>query len=158
MDKKDIISVQNNNFPEYEDIRKAIIEAKEKVVTTVNAAMVAAYWLIGKQLYEAQNSVDSTYGKKLIQYASEQLQKEFGAGFTERNLRNMRQFYECFPNWHSVSAELSWTHYRLLIRIKEQEKRDYYVKECVDCAWSVRQLERQINSFYDSRVKRYVLT
>ena len=152
LDKKDIISVQNNNFPEYEDIRKAIIEAKEKVVTTVNAAMVAAYWLIGKQLYEAQNSVDSTYGKKLIQYASEQLQKEFGAGFTERNLRNMRQFYECFPNWHSVSAELSWTHYRLLIRIKEQEKRDYYVKECVDCAWSVRQLERQINSFYYERI------
>ena len=152
LDKKDIISVQNNNFPEYEDIRKAILEAKEKVVTTVNAAMVAAYWLIGKQLYEAQNSVDSTYGKKLIQYASEQLQKEFGAGFTERNLRNMRQFYECFPNWHSVSAELSWTHYRLLIRIKEQEKRDYYVKECVDCAWSVRQLERQINSFYYERI------
>ena len=152
LDKKDIISVQNNNFPEYKDIRKAILEAKEKVVTTVNAAMVAAYWLIGKQLYEAQNNVDSTYGKKLIQYASEQLQKEFGAGFTERNLRNMRQFYECFPNWHSVSAELSWTHYRLLIRIKEQEKRDYNVKECVDCAWSVRQLERQINSFYYERI------
>ncbi|MBQ2887089.1 MAG: DUF1016 domain-containing protein, partial [Alphaproteobacteria bacterium] len=54
--------------------------------------------------------------------------------------------------WHSVSAELSWTHYRLLIRIKEQEKRDYYVKECVDCAWSVRQLERQINSFYYERI------
>lgn len=152
LDKKDIISVQNNNFPEYEDIRKAILEAKEKVVTTVNAAMVAAYWLIGKQLFEAQNSVDSTYGKKLIQYASEQLQKEFGAGFTERNLRNMRQFYECFPIWHSVNAKLSWTHYRLLIRIKEQKKRDYYVKECVDCAWSVRQLERQINSFYYERI------
>ena len=148
--------IKNLSYKELEnlssDIRKAIIEAKEKVVTTVNAAMVAAYWLIGKQLYEAQNSVDSTYGKKLIQYASEQLQKEFGAGFTERNLRNMRQFYECFPNWHSVSAELSWTHYRLLIRIKEQEKRDYYVKECVDCAWSVRQLERQINSFYYERI------
>ena len=140
LDKKDMVSVQNNSFPEYQDIRKAILEAKDKVVITVNAAMVTAYWLIGKQLFEAQNSVDSTYGKKLIQYASEQLQKEFGAGFTERNLRNMRQFYECFPNWHSVSAELSWTHYRLLIRIKEQEKRDYYVKECVDCAWSVRQL------------------
>lgn len=53
LDRKDIISVQNNNFPEYEDIRKAILEAKEKVVTTVNAVMVAAYWLIGKQLYEA---------------------------------------------------------------------------------------------------------
>ena len=152
LDKNKVIMVQNSSFPEYEDIRKAILEAKEKVVTTVNATMVAAYWLIGKQLYEAQNSGGSTYGKRLIQYASEQLQKEFGAGFTERNLRNMRQFYACFPNWHSVSAELSWTHYRLLIRIKEQEKREFYVKECTDCSWSVRQLERQINSFYYERI------
>ena len=152
LNKKDIDSVKYYNYPEYEDIRKAILEAKEKVVTTVNTTMVAAYWLIGKRLYEAQNSVGSTYGKKLIQYASEQLQKEFGAGFTERNLRNMRQFYECFPNWHSLSANLSWTHYRLLLRIKEQEKREYYQKECVACAWSVRQLERQINSFYYERI------
>ena len=143
---------QNNIFPEYEDIRKAIIEAKEKVVTTVNAAMVAAYWLIGKRLVESQKSMGSIYGKSLMKYTAEQLQQEFGAGFTERNLRNMRQFYECFPNWHSVSAELSWTHYRLLIRIKEQDKRDYYARECRDCAWSVRQLERQINSFYYERI------
>lgn len=54
--------------------------------------------------------------------------------------------------WHTVCAELSWSHYRLLIRIKEQEKRQYYQKECIDCAWSVRQLERQINSFYYERI------
>lgn len=152
LDKKELVTIQDNKFLEYGDIRKAIIEAKEKVATTVNAAMVVAYWTIGKQLYEAQKSVNSTYGKKLMKYASEQLQQEFGAGFTERNLRNMRQFYECFPKWHTVCAELSWSHYRLLIRIKEQEKREYYQKECVDCAWSVRQLERQINSFYYERI------
>lgn len=152
MGKKDIFAVSNGEFPEYDEIRKAILEAREKVAVTVNAAMVAAYWMIGKQLYEAQNSVDSTYGKNLIKYASEKLQNEFGAGFTERNLRNMRQFYECFPKWHTVCAELSWSHYRLLIRIKELEKRQYYMKECAECAWSVRQLERQINSFYYERI------
>lgn len=152
LSKKDIVAVSNGEFPEYDEIRKTILEAREKVAVTVNAAMVAAYWMIGKQLYEAQNSVNSTYGKKLIKYSSEKLQNEFGVGFTERNLRNMRQFYECFPKWHTVCAELSWSHYRLLIRIKESEKRQYYMKECAECAWSVRQLERQINSFYYERI------
>lgn len=88
----------------------------------------------------------------MIKYASMQLQKEFGSGFDERNLRNMRQFYEVFPKWNTVCSELSWSHYRLIMRIKEQEKREYYVRECVECAWSVRQLERQINSFYYERI------
>lgn len=139
-------------FPEFEDIRKAILEAREKVATTANVAMVAAYWVVGKRLYDAQAATGSIYGKQLIKYASMQLQEEFGNGFDERNLRNMRQFYEAFPKWNTVCSELSWSHYRLLMRIKEQEKKDYYVKECAECAWSVRQLERQINSFYYERI------
>ncbi|MCM1104745.1 MAG: PDDEXK nuclease domain-containing protein [Clostridium sp.] len=139
-------------FPEFDDIRKAVLEAREKVATTVNAAMVAAYWTVGKRLYDVQVSTGSIYGKKLIKYTSKQLQEEFGKGFDERNLRNMRQFYEAFPKWNTVCSELSWSHYRLLMRIEDQEKRAYYVKECVECAWSVRQLERQINSFYYERI------
>lgn len=146
--------IKNNveKFPEFEDIRKAILEAREKVTATVNIAMVAAYWNVGKRLYDAQIAADSIYGKQLIKYASIQLQKEFGSGFDERNLRNMRQFYEVFPKWNTVCSELSWSHYRLLMRIKELEKREYYIRECVECAWSVRQLERQINSFYYERI------
>lgn len=144
--------VQNDRFPEYDEIRKTIIEAKEKVVTTVNAAMVAAYWHIGKNIFESQKSMGSSYGKQLIKYTSEKLQREFGTGFDERNLRMMRQFYEAYPNWNAVRSELSWTHYRLLMRIKDTDKRNYYMKECIDCAWSSRQLERQINSFYYERI------
>ena len=116
------------------------MEAREKVATTVNFAMVAAYWAIGKQLYEAMSATGSVYGKQLIKFVSEKLSEEFGQGFDERNLRFMRQFYEVYPKWDTVCSELSWSHYRLLMRIKEQEKREYYQKECIACAWSVRQL------------------
>lgn len=151
-DKNELISSDMNNFPEFEKIRNAILEAREKVATTVNFAMVAAYWAIGKQLYEAMSAAGSVYGKQLIKFVSEKLSEEFGQGFDERNLRFMRQFYEVYPKWNTVCSELSWSHYRLLMRIKEQEKREYYQKECVACAWSVRQLERQINSFYYERI------
>lgn len=90
--------------------------------TTANAAMVAAYWIVGKRLFDAQTATGSIYGKQLVKYASMQLQEEFGKGFDERNLRNMRQFYEAFPKWNTVCSELSWSHYRLLMRIKKQEK------------------------------------
>lgn len=153
MQKKEILTThEDESYPEFEEIRKAIIEAKNKVVTTVNAAMVASYWVIGKKLYEVQSQADSSYGKKLIIYTSQKLTEEFGKGFDERNLRNMRQFYETFQKWNAVRSELSWTHYRLLMRIKEAEKREYYMKECIECAWSSRQLERQINSFYYERI------
>lgn len=153
MQKKEILTThEDESYPEFEEIRKAIIEAKNKVITTVNAAMVASYWVIGKKLYEVQSQADSSYGKKLIIYTSQKLTEEFGKGFDERNLRNMRQFYETFQKWNAVRSELSWTHYRLLMRIKEAEKREYYMKECIECAWSSRQLERQINSFYYERI------
>lgn len=150
--KNELITNEIKNFPEFENIRNAILEAREKVATTVNTAMVAAYWTIGKQLHEAMCGEGSTYGKQLIKFVSARLSEEFGQGFDERNLRNMRQFYEVYPKWNTVCSELSWSHYRLLMRIKEQEKRVYYQKECVECAWSVRQLERQINSFYYERI------
>ena len=148
----EIITNDIDKFPEFENIRNAIIEAREKVATTVNFAMVSAYWTIGKQLHEAMSGDGSIYGKQLIKYVSVRLSEEFGQGFDERNLRNMRQFYEVYPKWNTVWSELSWSHYRLLMRIKEQEKREYYQNECVECGWSVRQLERQINSFYYERI------
>lgn len=150
--KNEIVKNDKVDFPEFANIRKTILEAREKVVTTVNFAMVAAYWTIGKQIYEATNNAGSVYGKQLLKFASEKLTEEFGAGFDERNLRYMRQFYEIYPIWNTVCSELSWSHYRLLMKIKEDEKRAYYQKECVECAWSVRQLERQINSFYYERL------
>ena len=118
----EIITNDIDKFPEFENIRNAILEAREKVATTVNFAMVSAYWTIGKQLHEAMSGDGSIYGKQLIKYVSVRLSEEFGQGFDERNLRNMRQFYEVYPKWNTVCSELSWSHYRLLMRIKEQEQ------------------------------------
>lgn len=148
----EIITKVQTEYPEFEIIRNAILVAREKVAVTVNFAMVGAYWSIGKQLHDVTDNAGSVYGKHLLKFASEKLTEEFGQGFDERNLRYMRQFYETYPNWNTVCSELSWSHYRLLMRIKEPVKREYYQRECADNAWSVRQLERQINSFYYERL------
>lgn len=77
---------------------------------------------------------------------------DFGKGFTVTNLKYMRQFYLTFPNSHALRGELSWTHYRLLMRVENEKARRFYLDECVKAAWSTRQLERQINSFFYERL------
>ena len=115
--------------------------------------MVQAYWEIGEQIYLACGENDrAEYGKGLIKYLSEELTREFGKGFTAANLRNMRQFYMTFPKRYTLCSELSWSHYRLLMRVDNKERRDYYHEECVKANWSVRQLERQINTLYYDRI------
>jgi len=129
------------------------LNAKTKVYNAVNFAMVEAYWEIGREIIEAQGQNQrAEYGKQLLKYLSEQLTQEFGKGFTETNLRYMRQFYLAFPIHHTLCDELSWSHYRLLMRIDDENRRAFYLKECANSSWSVRQLERQINSFYYERL------
>jgi len=129
------------------------LNAKTKVYNAVNFAMVEAYWEIGREIIEAQGQNQrAEYGKQLLKYLSEQLTQEFGKGFTETNLRYMRQFYLAFPIHHTLCDELSRSHYRLLMRIDDENRRAFYLKECANSNWSVRQLERQINSFYYERL------
>jgi predicted nuclease of restriction endonuclease-like (RecB) superfamily len=139
------------NLNIYQNIRETLVQARLKVFTAINFAMVEAYWEIGRQITEAQGE-RAEYGKQLLKYLSEKLSKEFGAGFTERNLRAMRQFYLTFPIRHTLCAELSWSHYRLLMQIDDVKRRDFYLTECAGSNWSVRQLERQINSFFYERL------
>jgi len=135
----------------YEAIRETLAEARKQVSSAVNSAMVIAYWEIGRQITDAVGE-RAEYGKKLLIFLSERLTSEFGKGFTERNLRAMRQFYDTFPIRHALRAELSWTHYRLLMRIEEANRREFYLNECVEAGWNSRQLERQINSLYYERL------
>jgi len=115
--------------------------------------MVIAYWEIGEQIYKACGENDrAEYGKKLLEYLSEQLTAEFGKGFSVQNLRNMRQFYCTFPNRYTLCSELSWSHYRVLMRIADETTRNFYAEECAKSAWSVRQLERQIHTMYYQRI------
>ena len=137
----------------YDAVRNSIINAQNKVYNAVNAAMVQAYWEIGEQIYKACGENErAEYGKGLIKYIADNLTREFGKGFDERNLRKMRQFYMAYPIWDSLSPELSWTHYRRLMRIEDEKIRAFYTEECVKSGWSVRQLDRQINSFFYERL------
>ena len=133
----------------YEAARNSVINAQRKVYAAVNNSMVQAYWEIGEQIYKACGENDrAEYGKNLLQYLSTQLSAEFGKGFSVRNLRNMRNFYLAFPIRQTLSAELGWSHYLHLIKIEDETRRTFYAEECVKSGWSVRQLERQINSFF----------
>ncbi|MDR2716577.1 MAG: PDDEXK nuclease domain-containing protein [Treponema sp.] len=147
--------VKNDSIPSenkvYQNIRTVLVAARQKVYSAINFAMVEAYWEIGRQIEQAVGD-RSEYGKGLLPYISKELSIEFGKGFTVRNLQAMRQFYEVFPNTHTLCAELSWSHYRLLIRIDNEPRREFYLKECAESNWSVRQLERQITSFYYERL------
>ena len=137
----------------YENIKKLIKESRKHVVTYVNTTMLFTYWNIGKMIVEEQGgSSKAKYGDKLIAELSKQMTFDFGKGFDERNLRKIRQFYLMYPIWDSVRPELTWTHYRTLMRIEEQHIRDFYMEEAIKCNWSVRQLERQIATCAYSRV------
>lgn len=147
--------IKNNEKSEetYKTIRNSIIVAQNKVYTAVNTAMVQAYWEIGEQIYKACGDNDrSEYGKNLIKFLSDKLTSEFGKGFSETNLKNMRRFYIMFPIRQTLSAELSWSHYQKLMRIEDKTRRDFYTEECIKSGWSVRQLDRQINSFFYERL------
>ena len=137
----------------YQNIRETLIVARKHVQTAVNAVMVEAYWNIGKQIIEAQGHSDrADYGSRLLVFLSEKLTAEFGKGFTITNLKYMRQFYLSFQIGHAVRDQLSWTHYRLLMKIDDPKARNFYMDECTQGHWSTRQLERQINSFYYERL------
>ena len=137
----------------YSQIREILTAARAKAYSAVNFAMVEAYWLIGKQIVEAQgNNERAEYGTQLLQYLSQRLTKDFGKGFDERELRKIRQFYLTFPIRDALRPELSWTHYRLMMRKENPAARNFYIDECIKSNWSTRQLERQINTHFYERL------
>lgn len=137
----------------YKTVRDYVVEAQTQVNKAVNFAMVTAYWNIGKKIYEVCGESDrAAYGKQLLMYLAEKLSGEFGKGYDESNLRKMRKFYIVFPIQDALRPELSWTHYRSLMRVKDETARQFYLEEAIACGWSSRQLDRQINSFYYQRI------
>ena len=137
----------------YNEIKNILNIARNKVYKTANFVMVEAYWNIGKSIIEEQGGNEKAeYGAGLIKELSKQMTQDFGKGFTVTNLKYMRQFYLMFPNSHALRDELSWTHYRLLIKVENDNARDFYMQEAAKSQWSTRQLERQINSFFYERL------
>ena len=142
----------NSNL--YSAIRHVLETARQSAYKAVNHAMVQAYWQIGRLIVEDEQKGESRaeYGKKVLAELAERLTSEFGKGFDARELRKMRQFYLLFSKWDAVRPELSWTHYRLLLRVENQDARNWYMNEAVAENWSSRQLERQISVLYYDRM------
>ena len=137
----------------YNQIKEILSSARAKVYSAANFAMVEAYWEIGKSIVEKQGgNATAEYGSKLIEELSKQMTADFGKGFTVANLKNMRQFYLAFQNRYTLCSQLSWSHYRLLMRVDDDKARQFYIEESVKSNWSVRQLERQINTFSYQRL------
>jgi predicted nuclease of restriction endonuclease-like (RecB) superfamily len=138
----------------YESIRQIIEEARNTVYRAANFAMVQAYWRIGKLIVEGEQSGKgrAEYGEELIKQLAKRLTTEYGKGFTETNLKYMRQFYSTFKKSHALRGELGWTHYRLLLRVEREDARKFYMQESIEGNWSTRTLERQINTLYFERM------
>ena len=137
----------------FEEVRKILQEARNKVYKATNNIMVEAYWNIGRIIVEKQSGNEKAeYGTALLKNLSKEMTKEFGKGFTVANLKNMRQFYLTFPKSYALRSELSWTHYRLLMRIENENARNFYIEETIKSNWSTRQLERQITTLFYERI------
>lgn len=132
----------------YSNIKEILDQSRNRIYRNIQSEMVLAYWQIGKMIVERQGGNQrADYGDGLLKELSIQLTKDFGRGFDVTNLRNMRQFYIVFQKRDTVCHELSWSHYRLLMRVDEDNARNFYIKESIEGNWSVRQLQREINTF-----------
>ena len=138
----------------YKDIQAILEKARSKSFKAVNAAMVRAYWSIGCIIVaeEQKGKTKAGYGEYLLINLAERLTKDFGKRFDYSNLKNMRQFYLTFPIGDALRSELSWTHYRLLMRVEKEVARNFYLEECINSNWSTRELERQICSLLFERL------
>lgn len=137
----------------FSDIKELVINSRNKVYRTVNQEMLNLHWNIGKMISTIQRgSKRAAYGEQVLASVSKLLTEEFGRGFSKKNLEMMRKFYFYFPITQTLSMQLSWSHYVEIIRIDDELKRNFYIQECINSNWSVRELERQIDSLLYERL------
>jgi len=139
------------------DVRQIILGARRKAYAASNVIMVEAYWNIGRRIVEEeQNGKErAEYGTYLIRELARKLADDFGKGVSVANLKNFRQFYvvfQDFPKSYALRSQLTWTHWRLIMRIENPDARDYYIQEAEEQNWSSRQLERNLTSHYYERL------
>jgi predicted nuclease of restriction endonuclease-like (RecB) superfamily len=139
------------------DIKAIIVQSKGKALRAVDHQRTLMYWDIGKRIFEEeQEGKDrADYGRYLTEYIAKELEPEYGSGFSKRQIELIRQFYRTFPNANTVYSQISWSQYKLLVRIDSQERREFYIAETIKNLWTVRQLERQI---YSSLYERLLLS
>lgn len=130
------------------DIKKIIEESKRQVIRNVNTIMLQTYWNIGRRIVEEEQNGNyrAEYGSSLLKELSKELTKEYGKGFSRSNLQSMRNLYLNYEKCQTLSGKLSWSHYLLLLGVSDLNARSFYEHECENSNWSVRELERQIDS------------
>ena len=149
----ELINSDNEINNVFDNIKDLVINSRNKVYQTVNIEMLNLYWNIGKAIMEIQQGDErASYGDAVLDKLSQKLTNEFGRGFSKRNLERMRKFYICFPIATTVSSQLSWSHYLELTKIEEEAKRSFYLNECINTKWSVRELQRQRDSLLYERL------
>jgi len=150
------MDIQNNII--YQSIKEIITLSRQRVYRMANSVLLETYWQIGEIIIKEEQKGQSKaeYGKATLKSLAQLLTLEFGKGFDERNLNNMRAFYQSFPIWNALRTELSWTHYRLLSRLDSEQKRKYYLTESLTSNWNSRELQRQINSLAFERVVKHL--
>lgn len=138
----------------YFEIKETVLLSRNQAYSAVNFAMVQAYWKIGRIIveHEQNGNARADYGKSVLQELSSRLTKDFGKGFSVRTLQQMKKFYMMFPNTNALRSQLTWTHYRLLLSVENEQARQWYMDEAIASAWSSRQLERQISTLYYERL------
>lgn len=139
------------------DVKQIILNGRNTVYRATSKAMVLTYWNIGKRIVEDEQhgQYRAEYGKQLIQVLAEELTREFGKGFSKRNLDYYRKFYLFFPDIEIVNAcvhNLNWTHFRVLLRVADEDARMWYLNEAVSDSWSSRTLDRNISTQYYYRL------
>jgi len=154
MSTKSIVPADADFFTE---VRAILAQARQRAYGAINSVMVEAYWQIGRRIVEQEQrgKQRAGYGEALIKELSKRLSQEFGSGFAVANLKNFRQFYLIFPDegkGYSVRSFLTWTHYRLIMRVSNASAREYYIREAAEQNWSTRQLERNIRTLYYERL------
>ena len=129
-------------------IKGIVAQARQKVAYSVNAELLNTYWEIGCRIieYEQNGELRAKYGERLLIELSRQLTKSIGKGYSRSNLQNMRLFYIAYPKCQTVSGKLSWSHYCELAGIEDADKRAFYEHEAINAKWSVRELQRQMDS------------
>jgi len=136
-----------------QEIKDIWTTAQTKAYTLVNRALIDAYWHIGRRIVqEEQVPGRAAYGKLLLRDLAARLTSELDKHLDERELRRCRQFFTLFPIRDALRPELTWTHYRLLIRVEDSSARQYYCQEAAIQGWGTRQLERNIQSGYYHRL------
>jgi DUF1016 N-terminal domain/Putative PD-(D/E)XK family member, (DUF4420) len=142
-------NLTNSNSPDFSSLlgqlRGLIAQARSKALRAVDTIQAQTYWEIGRHIveFEQLGQTRAEYGKRLLPQLAESLSQEFGKGFDASNLRYMRLFYHAFPIRDALRHELSWTHYRTLLRLDSEAARNWYVNESIQQNWSSRALERQ---------------